>query len=73
MADVGVPGADGTGEPIDGAESTTDSCARWPKSGGAGLLEEMRRGGKSALIWLASRGALSSEPSVYWPSFVLSE
>lgn len=64
VAEVGVPGAEGTGDPMDVAESNTDSCARWPKSGGAGLLEEMRRGGRSALMWLASLGALSSEPSV---------
>lgn len=71
--DVGVPGADGTGEPIDVAESRTESWARCPKSGGAGLLDEMRRGGRSALTWLASLGALSSVPSVYCPSLVLSE
>lgn len=71
--DVGVPGADGTGEPMDVPESTTESCARWPKSGGAGLLEDIRRGGRSALMWLASLGALSSEPNVYCPSLVLRE
>ena len=71
--EVGVPGADGTGDPMDVVESKTDSWERWPKSGGAGLLEEMRRGGRSALLWLASLGVLSSEPSVYWPSFVLRE
>jgi hypothetical protein len=71
--DVGVPGAEGTGDPIEVAESTTESCARWPKSGGAGLLEEMRRGGKSALMWLARRGGLSSWLRVYWPSFVFKE
>lgn len=68
-ADVGVPGAEGTGDPMDGAgpppaASMTDSWARWPKSGGAGLLDEMRRGGRSALMWLASLGVLSSVPSV---------
>jgi hypothetical protein len=73
VAEVGVPGADGTGEPMDTAASSTDSWPRWPKSGGAGLLEEMRRGGRSALMWLASLGVLSSEPSVYWPSLVLRE
>lgn len=48
--DVGVPGVEGTGEPIEVLESIRDSCARWPKSGGAGLLDEIRRGGKSALL-----------------------
>lgn len=52
--DVGVPGADGTGDPtaalvalMPGTASSTANWERWPKSGGAGLLEEMRRGGKS--------------------------
>lgn len=71
--EVGVPGVEGTGEPIEAADSMTESCERCPNSGGAGLLDEILLGGRSALIWLASLGALSSEPSVYWPSFVLSE
>lgn len=71
--EVGVPGAEGTGDPTEGAESRTASEERWPKSGGAGLLEEMRRGGRSALIWLASLGVLSSWLRVYWPSFVFKE
>lgn len=71
--EVGVPGADGTGDPMDVLESTTDSWARWPKSGGAGLLEDIRRGGRSALMWLASLGGLSSWLRVYWPSLVLRE
>lgn len=58
-AEVGVLGAEGAGDPTDVEESTVN-CARWPNSGGAGLLEEIRRGGRSALIWLASRGSLSS-------------
>lgn len=72
-AEVGVLGAEGAGDPTDVAESTVDSWARWPNSGGAGLLEEIRRGGRSALIWLASRGSLSSWLRVYWPSLVLRE
>ena len=28
LTEVGVPGAEGTGDPMDGAESTTESCAR---------------------------------------------
>jgi len=71
--EVGVPGAEGTGDPIEGAESRTASEERWPKSGGAGLLEEIRRGGRSALIWLASRGVLSSWLRVYCPSLVFRE
>lgn len=56
--EVGVPGADGIGDPMaaevgpgpmPGTESITDSCARWPKSGGAGLLDDIRRGGRSDL------------------------
>lgn len=59
--EFGVPGADGTGELME-AEVTDSggSCARTPKSGGAGLLEEMRRGGRSALAWLASFGGFES-------------
>ena len=72
-ARCGVPGAEGAGDPTEAPESTTDSWDRWPKSGGAGLLDDMRRGGRSALIWLASLGGLSSWLSVYWPSFVLRE
>lgn len=81
--EVGVPGADGTGDPMaaevgpapmPGTASITDSCARWPKSGGAGLLEDMRRGGRSTLRWLAILGGLSvSLLRVYCPSLVLRE
>lgn len=48
--DVGVPGAEGTGEPMEAlgvsAAARRDRC---PISGGAGLLLEMRRGGRSIL------------------------
>lgn len=81
--EVGVPGADGTGDPIvpevgpppmPGMASSTASWARWPKSGGAGLLDDMRRGGRSDLRWLAILGGLSvSLLRVYCPSFVLRE
>lgn len=68
--EVGVPGAEGTGEPMGpgalvlllrpGTASKTASCERWPKSGGAGLLDEIRReGGRSCFMWLAIRGTLS--------------
>lgn len=48
--EVGVPGAEGTGEPAEVPESSTASWDRCPKSGGAGLLEEIRRGGRSTLM-----------------------
>ena len=52
--EVGVPGADGTGEPVLVAFApSTDSWDLKPNSGGAGLLDEMRRGGRSVLEWLA--------------------
>jgi hypothetical protein len=50
--EVGVPGADGTGEPI----TTADSTDSWiwfrnsRNSDGAGLLDEIRRGGRSLLL-----------------------
>ena len=50
-SDCGVPGIDGTGEPIASAESPTKD-ARPPKSGGAGLLEDTRRAGRSILVTL---------------------
>ena len=43
---VGVPGADGAGEPIAIAESM-DDCERRERSGGAGLWDEIRREGRS--------------------------
>lgn len=79
--EVGVPGADGTGDPMGtlvaptpGIASSTANWDRWPKSGGAGLLEDMRRGGKSDFMWLAIRGGFSASLlNVYWPSLVLNE
>lgn len=50
-SDCGVPGMDGTGEPIARLQSPTKD-ARPPKSGGAGLLEDTRRAGKSILVTL---------------------
>ena len=49
-SDCGVPGIDGTGEPIAMASPTKD--ARPPKSGGAGLFEDIRRAGRSILVTL---------------------
>jgi hypothetical protein len=73
---VGVPGAEGIGEPIEkvGPESNAARKDRWLISGGAGLFEDIRLGGRSALIWLTTLGGLSSWLlSVYWPSFVFNE
>jgi hypothetical protein len=48
--DVGVPGAEGTGDPIEAlGVSAAARSDRYPRSGGAGLLVEMRRGGRSIL------------------------
>lgn len=74
--EVGVPGADGTGEPAItlGTASIAPRADRYPISGGAGLFEEILRGGRSVLIWLAILDGLSSfVPRVYCPSFVFKE
>lgn len=64
--EVGVPGADGTGEPTAMPDASVGARReRCPKSGGAGLLEEIRLAGKSIFAWLAR--------SVYCPSLVFSE
>jgi hypothetical protein len=76
IIEVGVPGADGTGDPIDtiGVDSKAAKTDLWPMSGGAGLFDEIRRGGRSALLCMATFGVLSSWlVSVYWPSFVFKE
>lgn len=65
-SDWGVPGADGTGEPIARADSCATKEARPPKSGGAGLLDDIRRAGRSILLTLLCCA------SVNWPSLVLS-
>lgn len=49
-SDCGVPGIDGTGEPMAIESATKD--ARPPKSGGAGLFEDTRRAGRSILVTL---------------------
>jgi hypothetical protein len=49
--EVGVPGHDGAGDPM-ALDESSRSCARRPMSGGAGLLEEIRRPGKSIFkLW----------------------
>ena len=53
--ELGVPGADGAGEFSD-AEATASKacCDRLPNSGGAGLLEDILRGGRSVLACFAN-------------------
>lgn len=48
--DCGVPGIEGTGEPI--ASESATNAARPPKSGGAGLFEDTRRAGRSIFVTL---------------------
>ena len=51
--DCGVPGADGRGEPSASDMTSCTNEARWlPRSGGAGLLEDIRRPGRSILATL---------------------
>jgi len=45
--ELGVPGAEGTGDPTANADPSGTKCARPPKSGGAGLVEDIRRAGRS--------------------------
>lgn len=45
--DCGVPGADGPGDPGACITASKGWSDRWPKSGGAGLLDEGRRAGRS--------------------------
>jgi hypothetical protein len=49
--DCGVPGIEGTGDPMARLVSPTNE-ARPPKSGGAGLFEDTRRAGRSILVTL---------------------
>ena len=62
--EVGVPGMDWAGEP-GASEPVSGPASRRLESGGAGLLDDMRRAGRSIFVtllcWL----------SVNWPSFVL--
>jgi len=61
--DCGVPGIDGTGDPIARFGSAANEALP-PKSGGAGLFDETRRAGKSILVTLL---CCASEN---WPSLV---
>lgn len=45
--DIGVPGAEGVGEAIASDEASLTKCGLGPKSGGAGLLEDILLDGKS--------------------------
>jgi hypothetical protein len=72
--EVGVPGHEGTGEPIALDDASMGIWGIWerkPISGGAGLLEEIRRPGKSIFMFIPILFGSSSRPSnVYVPSFV---
>lgn len=48
--DCGVPGADGHGEPL--APESPTNWALPPKSGGAGLFDDIRRAGRSIFVTL---------------------
>lgn len=69
--DVGVPGHDGVGDPMATLDWSACSCAREPKSGGAGLLEDIRRPGKSIFMFRPILFGSSLLSSVKCPSFVL--
>lgn len=59
--DCGVPGIEGTGEPMLSVESPANE-ARAPKSGGAGLFEDIRRAGRSIFATLLC-GSSANLPS----------
>jgi hypothetical protein len=51
--DCGVPGAEGRGDPTASEKASAMKEARWlPKSGGAGLFEDILRPGKSIFVTL---------------------
>jgi hypothetical protein len=51
-SDCGVPGAEGIGDPATSCTNDARCELLIPKSGGAGLSEEMRRGGRSIFATL---------------------
>ena len=51
-SELGVPGADGSGEAIVSDDVSPTNCAREAKSGGAGLFDETRRAGRSIFVVL---------------------
>lgn len=63
-SDAGVPGAEGPGELAVGFGASATNEAREPKSGGAGLLDDILRAGKSILVTLLCCAKEN------WPSFV---
>jgi hypothetical protein len=69
--EVGVPGHEGVGDPIAVPSCSVCSCGRKPVSGGAGLLEEIRRPGRSIFIFMPILFGSSLLSSVKSPSFVL--
>jgi hypothetical protein len=69
--EVGVPGHDGVGDPIAVPSCSVCSCGRKPGSGGAGLLEDIRRPGKSIFIFVPIFFGSSLLSSVKCPSLVL--
>lgn len=64
-SDCGVPGIEGTGEPMEWFDSAANED-RPPKSGGAGLFDDTRRAGRSILVTLLCCAKEN------WPSLVLS-
>ena len=69
--DVGVPGHDGTGDPMAFPDGSVESCDRKFISGGAGLFEEILRPGKSIFKFVPILfGSSSRLSSVNVPSFV---
>ena len=71
--DVGVPGHEGAGDPILLAINSAGNCDLSPKSGGAGLFDDIFRPGKSILEFMPILFGWS--PSLFsrvnCPSFVL--
>lgn len=67
--EVGVPGQEGTGDPM-AFDDSVDSCARIPFSGGTGLSADILRAGRSIFkLWAILLGS-SRLSRAYWPSFV---
>lgn len=58
--EVGVPGHDGSGEPIACPDGSEETCERKFMSGGAGLFDEMRLAGRSILRFDPTRLGSSS-------------
>ena len=50
--ELGVPGAEGIGDPMAAATLSLTNWPLEPKSGGAGLLDDIRREGRSIFVTL---------------------